>query len=74
MNNLKLFVSELKRQRRIFLWELAVENAMYHYIRTQQPYKAYRCACRLNDAEMMALTLQWILLSRLHNLAGDYTP
>jgi len=74
MNNLKLFISEFKRQRRIFLWRCAVEDAMYHYINTNQPYKAYRCACRLGDTEMMSLTLQWFLLSRMHEImTGENT-
>jgi hypothetical protein len=74
MNNLKLFISEFKRQRRIFLWRCAVEDAMYYYINTHQPYKAYRCARRLEDTEMMSLTLQWFLLSRLHDITtGDTT-
>src|SRR5690606_4214815 len=68
MNNFKLFISELKRQRRILLWRFAVQDAMYHYINTHQPYKAYRCACRLNDRDMMSLTLQWFLLSRMHEI------
>jgi len=74
MNNFKLFISELKRQWRIYLWRCAVEDAMYHYINTHQPYKAYRCAHRLNDKDMMSLTLQWFLLSRMHEImAGDTT-